>query len=96
MVKAFLDPICQYGGELFGMSQARAKPMERIQAQALRWSFSAPRNCSGVCLFMEAGMLPAHIRWSTARMRGYTRWQQNKTPIKDLIEQPDSLQKKWS
>ncbi|OMJ17589.1 hypothetical protein AYI70_g5883, partial [Smittium culicis] len=81
-------PIGCYGGETFGMSEARCKPIQSEIGKAIRMVANVGKSAAMERIRDEMGITSVFMRTSTARERTYHKWPTSKTWIADLIKAP--------
>ncbi|OMJ08466.1 hypothetical protein AYI69_g11049, partial [Smittium culicis] len=81
-------PIGCYGGETFGMSEARCKPIQSEIDKAIRIVANVGKSAAMERIRDELGITSVFMRTSTARERAYHKWPTSKTWIADLIKAP--------
>ncbi|OMJ11368.1 RNA-directed DNA polymerase from mobile element jockey, partial [Smittium culicis] len=87
-INSVLMPIGCYGGETFGMSEARCKPIQMEIDKAFRIVANFGKSVAIERIRDELGISSVFMRTSTARERAYHRCQTSKTWIADLIKAP--------
>ncbi|OMJ21070.1 hypothetical protein AYI70_g3699 [Smittium culicis] len=92
-INSVLLPIGCYGGETFGMSENRCRPIQTVIDQATRMVAKVGKNAAMERIREELGIRSVFLRTSTARERAYIKWPASKTWIADLINQPIKAQK---
>ncbi|PVU89171.1 hypothetical protein BB561_005499 [Smittium simulii] len=85
VLQSVLIPIGTYGGELFGMSESRIKPIQIIADRALRVIAGANRATAMSRLREEFGIKSINSVCSRLRERSHFKWPSSKTWIADLI-----------
>ncbi|OMJ10991.1 hypothetical protein AYI70_g9970, partial [Smittium culicis] len=83
-----LMPIGCYGGEAFGMSEARCKPIQSEIDKVIRMVANVGKSAAMERIRDELGITSVFMRTSTARERAYHKWPTSKTWIADLIKAP--------
>ncbi|OMJ11162.1 RNA-directed DNA polymerase from mobile element jockey [Smittium culicis] len=87
-INSVLKPIGCYGGETFGMSEARCKPIKIEIDKVIRIAANVGKSAAMERIRDELGTTPVFMRTSTARERAYHKWPTSKTWIADLINAP--------
>ncbi|OMJ18375.1 hypothetical protein AYI70_g5383 [Smittium culicis] len=87
-INSVLMPIGCYGGETFGMSEARCKPIQSEIDKAIRMVANVGKSAAMERIRDELGIRSVFMRTSTARERAYHKWPTSKTWISDLIKAP--------
>ncbi|OMJ13647.1 RNA-directed DNA polymerase from mobile element jockey [Smittium culicis] len=87
-INSVLMPIGCYGGETFGMSEARCKPIQSEIDKAIRLVANVGISAAMERIRDELGIASVFIRISTARERAYHKCTTSKTSIADLIKAP--------
>ncbi|OMJ17623.1 hypothetical protein AYI69_g7351 [Smittium culicis] len=87
-INSVLLPIGCYGGEKFGMSEARCKPIKSEIDKAIRMVANVGKSAAMERIRDELGITSVFMRTSTARERAYHKWPTSKTWIADLIKAP--------
>ncbi|OMJ21154.1 LINE-1 retrotransposable element ORF2 protein [Smittium culicis] len=87
-INSVLMPIGCYGGETFGMSEARCKPIQSEIDKAIRMVANVGKSAAMERIRDELGISSVFMRTSTARERAYHKWPTLKTWIADLIKAP--------
>ncbi|OMJ12866.1 RNA-directed DNA polymerase from mobile element jockey [Smittium culicis] len=85
-INSVLMPIGCYGGETFGMSEARCKPIQSEIDKAIRMVANVGKSAAMERIRDELGITSVFMRTSTARERAYHKWPTSKTWIVDLIK----------
>ncbi|PVU95553.1 hypothetical protein BB561_001761 [Smittium simulii] len=88
VLQSVLIPIGTYGGELFGMSEVRTRPIQIIADKSLRLIANVSKATAINRLRTEFGISSINSICSRARERAYFKWPISKTWIADLIRQP--------
>ncbi|PVU94761.1 hypothetical protein BB561_002264 [Smittium simulii] len=91
VLQSVLIPIGTYGGELFGMSEVRTRPIQIIADKSLRLIANVSKATAINRLRTEFGISSINSICSRARERAYFKWPISKTWIADLIRQPLKL-----
>ncbi|OMJ13060.1 hypothetical protein AYI70_g8745 [Smittium culicis] len=81
-------PIGCYGGETFGISEARCNPIQSEIDKAIRLVANVGKSAAMESIRDELGISSVFICTSTARERAYNKWPTSKTWIADLIKTP--------
>ncbi|OLY85411.1 hypothetical protein AYI68_g397 [Smittium mucronatum] len=92
-INTVLSPIGCYGGEKFGMSEARCKPIQSAIDRAMRLVEKVGKNEPLERLREELGINSVFIRTSTARERAYYKWPASNAWTSDLIKHPITAKK---
>ncbi|OMJ07462.1 hypothetical protein AYI70_g3020 [Smittium culicis] len=92
-INSVLLPIGCYGGETFGMSENRCRPIQTVIDQATCMIAKFGKNAAMERIREELGISSVFLRTSTARERALIKWPASKTWIADLINQPIKAQK---
>ncbi|OMJ08555.1 hypothetical protein AYI69_g11025 [Smittium culicis] len=87
-INSVLMPIGCYGGETFGMSEARCKPIQSEIDKAIRMVANVGKSAAMERIRDELGITSVFMRTSTARECAYHKWQISKKWIADLIKAP--------
>ncbi|OMJ14789.1 RNA-directed DNA polymerase from mobile element jockey [Smittium culicis] len=87
-INSVLMPMGCYGGETFGMSEARCKPIHLKIDKAIRLVVNVGKSAAMERIRDELGISSVFMRTSTARERAYHKWPTSKTWIADLIKAP--------
>ncbi|OMJ19396.1 LINE-1 retrotransposable element ORF2 protein [Smittium culicis] len=87
-INSVLMQIGCYGGETFGMSEARCKPIQSEIDKAIRLVANVGKSAAMERIRDELGISSVFMRTSTARERAYHKWPTSKTWIADLIKAP--------
>ncbi|OMJ27857.1 hypothetical protein AYI69_g2687 [Smittium culicis] len=77
-----------YGGETFGMSEARFKPIQSEIDKAIRIVANVDKSAAMERIRDELGITSMFMRTITARELAYHKWPTSKTWIADLIKAP--------
>ncbi|OMJ11481.1 LINE-1 retrotransposable element ORF2 protein [Smittium culicis] len=77
-----------YGGDIFGMSEARCKPIQSEIDKVIRMVANVGKSAAMERIRDELGITSVFMRTSTARERAYHKWPTSKTWIADLIKAP--------
>jgi hypothetical protein len=92
LFKAVVMPVITYGGEIFGMRQASARPLQTLANQAIRWMLGIKGDLSRLgsmeCLKLELGIPDMGAVATRKRFRAHSRFGLLKTWIKILIDYP--------
>ncbi|PVU85853.1 hypothetical protein BB561_006890, partial [Smittium simulii] len=88
VLQSVLIPIGTYGGELFGMSEVRTRPIQIITDKSLRLIANVSKATAINRLRTEFGISSINSICSRARERAYFKWPISKTWIADLIRFP--------
>ncbi|PVU88374.1 hypothetical protein BB560_006376 [Smittium megazygosporum] len=88
VLKSVLIPIGTYGGELFGMSEQRCKPIQRVADNALRVIANVGKSAPMHRIRQEMGVTSINTRASDLRERAYFKYPTLRTWISDLVKQP--------
>ncbi|PVU92850.1 hypothetical protein BB561_003576 [Smittium simulii] len=94
VLQSVLIPIGTYGGELFGMSEVRTRPIQIIADKSLQLIANVSKATAINRLRTEFGITSINSICSRARERAYFKWPISKTWIADLIRQPLGYQLK--
>ncbi|OMJ17687.1 hypothetical protein AYI70_g5812 [Smittium culicis] len=89
-INSVLMPIECYGGETFGMSETRFKPIHSEIDKAIRLVANVGKSAAMERIRDELGITSVFIRTSTACEREYHKWPTSKTWIADLIKAPST------
>ncbi|OMJ09680.1 RNA-directed DNA polymerase from mobile element jockey, partial [Smittium culicis] len=73
-INSVLMPIGCYGGETFGMSEARCKPIQMEIDKAIRMVANVGKTAAMERIRDELGISSVFMRTSTARERAYHKW----------------------
>ncbi|OMJ13207.1 hypothetical protein AYI70_g8653 [Smittium culicis] len=92
-INSALLPIGCYGGETFGMSEARCHPIQTVIDQATRLVANVGKSAAMERIREELGITSVFLRTSIARERATIKWPASKTWISDLINKPIKAQK---
>ncbi|OMJ15029.1 RNA-directed DNA polymerase from mobile element jockey [Smittium culicis] len=92
-INSALLPIGCYGGETFGMSEARCHPIQTVIDQETRLVAKVGKSAAMERIREELGITSVFLRTSIARERAYIKWPASKTRIEDLIKYPIKAQK---
>ncbi|OMJ17741.1 RNA-directed DNA polymerase from mobile element jockey [Smittium culicis] len=87
-INSVLMPIGCYGGETFGMIEARCKLIQSEIDKAIRMVASVGKSAAMERIRDELGISSVFMSTSTARERAYHKWPTSKTWIADLIKAP--------
>ncbi|OMJ21825.1 hypothetical protein AYI69_g5649 [Smittium culicis] len=87
LINSVLLPIGCYGGETFGMSENRCRPIQTVIDQATRMVAKVGKNAAMERIREELGISSVFLRTSTARERAFIKWAISKTWIADLTKQ---------
>ncbi|OMJ09117.1 RNA-directed DNA polymerase from mobile element jockey, partial [Smittium culicis] len=87
-INSVLMPIGCYGGDTFGMSESRCKPIQSEIDKAIRMVANVGKSAAMERTSDELGISSVFKRTSTARERAYHKWPTSKTWIADLIKAP--------
>ncbi|OMJ16977.1 RNA-directed DNA polymerase from mobile element jockey, partial [Smittium culicis] len=87
-INSVLMPIGCYGGETFGMSEARCKPIQSEIDKVIRMVANVGKSAAMERIRDELGITSVFMRTSTARERAYHKCPTSKTWIADLIKSP--------
>ncbi|OMJ21910.1 hypothetical protein AYI70_g3184 [Smittium culicis] len=87
-INSFLLPIGCYGGETFGMSENRCRPIQTVIDQATHIVAKEGKNATMEQIREELGISSVFLCTSTARERAFIKWPASKAWIADLINQP--------
>ncbi|PVU90092.1 hypothetical protein BB560_006241, partial [Smittium megazygosporum] len=74
VLKSVLIPIGTYGGELFGMSEQRCKPIQRVADNALRIIANVGKSAPMHRIRQEMGVTSINTRASDVRERAYFKY----------------------
>ncbi|OMJ22704.1 hypothetical protein AYI70_g2707 [Smittium culicis] len=85
-INSVLMPIGCYGGETFGMSEARCKPIQPEIDKAIRLVANFVKSAAMERIRDELGKTSVFMRTSTARERPYHKWPTSKKLTSDLIK----------
>ncbi|OMJ08237.1 hypothetical protein AYI70_g11670 [Smittium culicis] len=88
LINSVLMPIGCYGGETFGMSEARCKPIQLEIDKAIRMVANVGKSAAMERIRDELDIASLFMRTGTARERAYHKWPTSKTRIADLIKAP--------
>lgn len=91
VIKGLLSPVLTYGGELFGMAEQRAVPLQRVLNKAMRLVMSGHDSgkwCSPSCLMDELRVFPVAGAVAGLRARALAKYRSSKTLIAALVRQP--------
>ncbi|PVV01414.1 hypothetical protein BB560_004167, partial [Smittium megazygosporum] len=88
VLKSVLIPIGTYGGKLFGMSEQRCKPIQRVADNALRIIANVGKSAPMHRIRQEMGVTSINTRASDLRERAYFKYPTLRTWISDLVKQP--------
>ncbi|OMJ14071.1 RNA-directed DNA polymerase from mobile element jockey [Smittium culicis] len=88
LIDSVLMPIGCYGGEKFGMSEARFKPIQSEIDKAIRMVANVGKSAAMKRIRNELGINSVFMRTSTSHEREYHKWPTSKTWIADLIKAP--------
>ncbi|PVV01476.1 hypothetical protein BB560_004104, partial [Smittium megazygosporum] len=86
-LKSVLIPIGTYGGELFGMSEQRCKPIQRVADNALHIIANVGKSAPMHRIRQEMGVTSINTRASDLRERAYFKYPTLRTWISDLVKQ---------
>ncbi|OMJ12179.1 RNA-directed DNA polymerase from mobile element jockey [Smittium culicis] len=87
-INSVLMPIRYYGGETFGMSEARCKPIQMEIDKAIRMVANVGNSAAMERIRGELDIASVFMRTIKARERAYHKWPTSKTWIADLIKAP--------
>ncbi|OMJ18368.1 RNA-directed DNA polymerase from mobile element jockey, partial [Smittium culicis] len=87
-INSVLMPVGCYGGETFGMSEARCKPIQSEIDKAIRMVANVGKSAAMERIRDELGISSVFMRTSTTRERAYHKWPTSKIWIADLIKAP--------
>ncbi|OMJ15855.1 hypothetical protein AYI69_g8052 [Smittium culicis] len=87
-INSVLMPIGCYGGETFGMSEARYKSIQSEIDKEIRMVANVGKSAAMERIRDELGIASVFMRTSTTRERAYHKWPTSKTWIADLIKAP--------
>ncbi|OMJ27286.1 hypothetical protein AYI69_g3279, partial [Smittium culicis] len=73
-INSVLMPIGCYGGETFGMSEARCKPIQSEIDKAIRMVANVGKSAAMERIRDELGISSVFMRTSTARERAFHKW----------------------
>ncbi|OLY78738.1 hypothetical protein AYI68_g7206 [Smittium mucronatum] len=85
-INSVLMPIDCYGGETFGMSEARVKPIQTEIDKAIRLAANVGKSAAIERVRADLGIKSVFLKTSTALEREYHKWPRLKTWIADLIK----------
>ncbi|OMJ08715.1 RNA-directed DNA polymerase from mobile element jockey [Smittium culicis] len=88
IIRSVLLPIATYGGEIFGMSQARNNKIQSILDTATRLVLGAGKTAAITRIREELRITPVNTKTAISRERAYYKWHKSRTWISDLIEFP--------
>ncbi|OLY81986.1 hypothetical protein AYI68_g3902 [Smittium mucronatum] len=74
-----------YGGETFGMSEARVKSIQVEIEKAIRLVANVGKSAAMERVRADLGIKSVFLKTSTARERAYNKWPTLKTWIADFI-----------
>ncbi|OMJ09488.1 hypothetical protein AYI70_g10901 [Smittium culicis] len=83
-INSVLMPIGCYGGETFGMSEARCKPIQSEIDKVIRMVANVGKSAAMERIRDELGIASVFMRTSTARERAYYKWKN----IKNMDRRP--------
>ncbi|OLY81134.1 hypothetical protein AYI68_g4763, partial [Smittium mucronatum] len=87
-INLVLMPIGCYGGETFGMSEARVKPIQAKIDKVISMVANVGKSAAMERVKAELGIKPVFLKTINAREREYHKWPTLKTWIADLIMLP--------
>ncbi|OMJ13360.1 hypothetical protein AYI70_g8544 [Smittium culicis] len=87
-INSMLMPIGCYGGETFGMSEARCKPIQSEIDKAIRMVANVGKSAAMERIRDELGISSVFMRTNTSRESAYYKWPTSKKWIADLIKAP--------
>ncbi|OMJ22335.1 RNA-directed DNA polymerase from mobile element jockey [Smittium culicis] len=87
-INSVLMPIGCYGGETFGMSEARCTPIKSEIDMVIRMVSKFGKSVVMERIRDELGISSVFMRTSTARERAFNKWPTSKKWIADLINAP--------
>ncbi|OMJ10156.1 hypothetical protein AYI69_g10360 [Smittium culicis] len=85
-INSVLMPIGCYGGETFGMSEARCRPIQSEIDKAIRMVAKVGKSASIERISGELGVTNVFVRTNTASDRALHSWPKSKIWISDLIK----------
>ncbi|MEG2480212.1 MAG: reverse transcriptase family protein, partial [Mucinivorans sp.] len=88
VLKGVLIPICTYGCELYGMSAQRVSPLQKVMDNGVKLILAAPSNYCRKAAFNELGLESIQVRGAKLRVRGYSKWRNSKTWMRELLRVP--------
>ncbi|PVU88442.1 hypothetical protein BB561_005859, partial [Smittium simulii] len=88
VIKAIIQAVATYGGELFGMSATRCKPIQQVVDAATRTLAKCGKSAAMVRLRQELSLTGLNIKTAVARTRAFGKWTSLRTWISDLIKCP--------
>ena len=88
IARHLLWPTCTWGAQLFGLSAALLRPLQRVFTRALRLCFAAPHSTSEAVLLREADMPPLVAYAAGARATALVKWQHAPTVVADVLRSP--------
>ncbi|PVU93642.1 hypothetical protein BB561_003137 [Smittium simulii] len=88
VIKAIIQAVATYGGELFGMSATRCKPIQQVVDAATRALAKCGKSAAMVRLIQELSLTDLNIKTAVARTRAFGKWANLRTWISDLIKCP--------
>ncbi|PVU96401.1 hypothetical protein BB561_001187 [Smittium simulii] len=88
VIKAIILAVATYGGELFGMSATRCKPIQQVVDAATRTLAKCGKSAAMVRLRQELSLINLNIKTAVARTRAFGKWANLRTRISDLIKCP--------
>ncbi|PVU90914.1 hypothetical protein BB561_004657 [Smittium simulii] len=88
VIKAMIQAVATYGGELFGMSTTRCKPMQQVVDAATRILAKCVKSAAIVRLRQKLSLTDLNIKTAVARTSAFGKWSGLRTWISDLIKCP--------
>ncbi|KAK1347724.1 hypothetical protein LUQ84_002988 [Hamiltosporidium tvaerminnensis] len=85
IIKACIIPIVMYGSELWGMSKVRIVSVGCGVTRSLAAAFGCRENFSQLVAFRECDIQPLYEKAAMSRVRGFLKWQESRTIIRDLL-----------
>ncbi|OMJ16809.1 Retrovirus-related Pol polyprotein from type-1 retrotransposable element R2 [Smittium culicis] len=92
-INSVLMPIGCYGGETFGMSEARCEPIQSEVDKAIRLVANVRKSAAMEHIRDQMDITSVFMRTSTARERAYNKWPVSKMWIADFINKQIKVQK---
>ncbi|PVU89521.1 hypothetical protein BB561_005293 [Smittium simulii] len=83
VINAIIQAVATYGGELFGMSATRCKPIQQVVDAATRTLAKCGKSAAMVRLRQELSLTDLNIKTAVARTRTFGQWSSLKTWISD-------------
>lgn len=88
-LRSIIVPVGTFGGEVLGMSEARANMIQSVVNQGMRWLAGVKgtnRLCSPLVLGLELDLPPVQARWAAARARARAKFLESSTVVASVLK----------